>query len=126
MRFFFSVKPVRKIASKKNPQGAQPGEYDHEGKADLPEQLKRLITVIPYCHMEPFIDNDSCDEFHRRHKYNASEDLPPQRVLPMDRLPLNREEYHADSAEYKHGPMGETAEEYFKKVIDTSAKCPQK
>lgn len=124
MWFLFSVKPVRKISSKKNTQGAQPGEDDHKGKTDLPEQLKGLIAVIPYRHMKPFIYNNSRDKFHRRYKYNTSKDLPPQRVLPVNRLPLYREEDHADSAKYEHGPVGETAEEYFKKVIEASAKCP--
>lgn len=44
----------------------------------------------------------------------------------MNSLPLYRKENHADSAKDEHGPMGESAEDDLKIVIETSSKCPEK
>lgn len=72
MRSWLSIQPVEQISGKEDSKGTQSGKYDHKRKADLTEQLKWLAAIVPHCHMEPFIDDDSGDEFHTGHKDDTS------------------------------------------------------
>ena len=72
-RFFLVVNPVQEIPAKQNPQKAQAGKQNQKRDADLPEQLQRLVGIVPHMKLEPLVYDDSGREFPAAHEQRATQ-----------------------------------------------------
>ena len=126
MGLLFSVQDVQHPPAQEDPQRAEAGEDDRERKTDLPHDLKGLVRIIPHVPAHDLIDQDPCDKLACGHKDHAPAHLSPEWDAPTGPDPLLGEEEKADPAQQEHGPVGESAEEHFKSIVERPSKSAQK
>lgn len=125
MRFFLAKYLPQDVPSQIDPHHAEAGKEEHEGHADLSEELQGHPRVVPHMPAHPLVDDDPGDKFAGGDKDHAPEKLHPQRILPLAHAPLPGAEAHADASQDKHAPVGEAPEHHLKAVVEAPSHEPQ-
>lgn len=117
---------MKQISAQKDSDSTQSGKYDRKGETDLPHDLKRLVCIIPHIPVHDLIHKNSRNEFAGSHEDRTPYHLFPQRCTPSGPYSLLGKKHQTDTSQQEHGPVGESPEYHFKRIIERPAQSPQK
>lgn len=86
------------------------------GQTNLPVKIHRLIGVVPYPHMQPFIDNTTHRKFNCRYHCGTPKTFSEQRHMRKTHT-HGIDKRKADAARDRHGPMRESAPHNFQQAV---------
>ncbi len=93
---------MQQISTQINTDRTEKSEQSHERQTNLSKELKRNIAVIPDIQIQPFVYNNSGNEFTGSNKYHTSYNLNTQGDPAISALPWAVQNT-------RHNPQGQTS-----------------
>lgn len=90
-------------------------------QADLPQNVKWNIAVIPYGKPVMDIQDQPAYKFYRRNNQAADQHLEPYRGLPCENLIKQAAKDKAYASDNSHGPMTSASADKLNDHIDSTA-----
>jgi hypothetical protein len=117
---------MQQISTQINTDRTEKSEQSHERQTNLSKELKRNIAVIPDIQIQPFVYNNSGNEFTGSNKYHTSDNLNTQGIPPFTCPALGSAKHQTQSPKDKHRPVGKPPEYDLKCIVKAAADCPKK